>query len=128
MSAWIVSKHHIDVLVDGAVRLGVIYPEDRLIVGRMLTNANKKSIRARYGADDEGAARVKTYRYSPSGHPISDVSLYKQVGCYEYQTCEYDGFENGPAYRLTTTMRRALEAMGINAQSPGYNDAPWGVG
>ena len=125
MSAWIVSKHHIDVLVDGAVRLGVIYPEDRLIVGRMLTNANKKSIRTRYGYDDEGAARVKTYRYSPSGHPISDVALYKQVGCYDYQTCEFDGYEKSEAYKFVHKMQDALAPIGY--LSPGYDEAPWGV-
>jgi hypothetical protein len=127
MSAWIVSKNHIDHLVAGAVRLGIVHPQDVTVVGRMLTNANKKSIRARYGYDDEGAARVKTYWYQRPYALLSDVSLLKQAACYDYQSCEYDGYENGPAHKFIVKLERTLEALGVTRQSEGYEHAPWGV-
>jgi len=128
MSAWIVSKNHIDMLVRGAIRLGVITSDQGTAVGRMLTNANKKSIRARYGADDEGAARVKTYWYNPGGSRVlSNVSLLKQASCYDYQSCEYVGYENGPAHQFIVKLERALEALGVTRESEGFDSAPWGV-
>lgn len=127
MSAWIVSKNHIDHLVAGAIRLGVITEHNATTVGRMLTNANKKSIRARYGYDDEGAARVKTYWYQRPYVLLSDVSLYKQLACYDYQSCEYDGYENGPAHKFVRKVESVLESMGVTNQSEGYDHAPWGV-
>jgi len=127
MSAWILSKNHIGALVGGAIRLGVITSDQGTAVGRMLTNANKKSIRARYGADNEGAARVKTYWYTGCTMLLSDVSLLKQAACYDYQSCEYDGYENGPAHKFIVKLERALEALGVTRQSEGYNSAPWGV-
>ena len=127
MSAWIVSRHHIDQLVAGAIRLGIIEQSDSLKVGRMLTNANKKSIRARYGWDDEGAARVKTYWYTRPYVLLSDVSLYKQVGCYDYQTCEFDGYEKSRAHAFVRKVERALAERGVTNKSEGYEAAPWGV-
>ena len=127
MSAWIVSKHHIDQLVAGALRLGVIGPQDATVVGRMLTNANKKSIRARYGWYDEEAARVKTYWYTIPRAPISDVSLLKQTRCYDYQTCEFDGYEKSRAHAFVRKVERALAERGVTNKSEGYEAAPWGV-
>jgi hypothetical protein len=80
MSAWIVTPSHVRQLVAGAIRFGVIEAEQAEATGKMLTRANVKSIRARYGEYDEGAARVKPFVwYGPVVTPISDVSLLKQV-------------------------------------------------
>ena len=125
MSAWIVSKHHIDQLVYGAIRLGVIKRGDALNTGRMLTRANVASIRARYGYDDRGAAAVKPYWYHEPSAPLSDVSLFKQTGCYDYQTCEYDGYPDSPAGQFVTLLTDALAP--LSSDSPGYAEAPWGV-
>jgi len=123
-----VSNHLIDQLVYGAIRLGLLDAKNATRVGRMLTNANKRSIRARYGPDDLEAKRVRTYSYFPPLEPISDVSLYKQVAHYDYQTCEFDGYETSGAGRFVARMWRTLEARGVNRTSPGYSDAPWGLG
>jgi len=127
MSAWIVSTNHIRQMVDGAIRLGLVEPKDATTVGRMLTNANKRSIRARYGEWDEGAAAVQPYWHTPTREPISDLSLLMQLNCYDYQTCEFDGYERSTAYKLVERMRKALAKQGITRNTPGYNDQPWGV-
>ncbi len=128
MSAWIVSATHITHVVDGAVRLGVIERKDAQKTGRMLSNANKRSIQARYGEWDEGARRVKTYNWwgSPK-EPVSEVVLLKLVSCYSYQTCEVWGFEKTTAGRFVARMERRLAAMGVTRSSQGYDEAPWGI-
>jgi hypothetical protein len=130
MSAWIVSKRHIDQLVYGAIRLGVIHPESATDMGAMLTRANIKSIRARYGQYDEGAAAKAAqgpYRYREPRDPIDDVSLLKQVNCYDYQTCEFDAYMRSRARSFVVGLETALKELGVTRDSPGYNEAPWGL-
>jgi hypothetical protein len=127
MSAWIVSPNHISHLVAGAIRLGVIEQADATKVGRMLTNANKRSIRARYGEHDEWAARVKTYNYWTPREQISDASLCKQVHCYDYQTCEFASYEQSDAYRFVTKMLLTPELSKVDRNSDEYDRAPWGI-
>lgn len=127
MSAWIVSKHHVDVIVDGAIRLGIIEQAESVKVGRMLTNANKRSIQARYGEDAADAANVQTYWYTTPRETVSDVVLLVQVKCYNYQTCEIWEYEKTTAYRFVQKMERALAMLGVTRESDGYSDAPWGV-
>lgn len=128
MSAWILSPHHINEMVAGAIRLEIIDRADAQKVGRMLTNANKRSIRARYGSWDERATKVETFwfRGIPS-NPISDASLIKQVACYGYQTCEFDGYETSTAGRFVRRMEKALAKRGVTRDSEGYAEAPWGI-
>lgn len=131
MSAWLLSDAHMNALVEGAIRLGVIAPEDAQKTGAMLRRANTKSIRARYGDsrwDTPETYGRPAYRYRAPREPLSDVALFKNVGCYDYQTCEYDGYEKSPAARFVRLMRNALAVRGISYESPGYDEAPWGIG
>lgn len=131
MSAWLLPDAHMNALVDGAIRLGIIAPEDAQKTGAMLRRANTKSIRARYGYaryDTPETYDRPAYRYRAPREPLSDVSLFKNVGCYDYQTCEYDSYEKSPAARFVRRMKAALEARGISHESPGYAEAPWGIG
>lgn len=127
MSAWIVSPAHIAQLVEGGIRLGVIERRDALKTGRMLTNANKRSIRARYGKEDRDAEGVKAYWHERPLLLISDASLLKQLNCYDYQTCEFDGYERSSAKKFVTRLELMLAANGITRHSAGYDDAPWGI-
>jgi hypothetical protein len=129
MSAWIVTPNHITQMVAGAIRLGVIDKYDAQATGRMLTRANVKSIRARYGQDDPGAKAVKTWNWygMPARPLLSDASLCKQVRCYDYQTCEYGEYETSPARRFVKKMELALSQAGVDMDSQEYRDAPWGV-
>src|SRR6516162_2833567 len=103
MSAWIVSRQHIDVMVDAAIRNGLIEPSQADEVGRMLWKENLVSVAYRYPRDKGGKrpgptdfrdADVETYTFTPLPKEIVDVwnlnpdaALAKTVGCYEYQSC-----------------------------------------
>ena len=129
MSAWIVSHNLIDQLVAAAIELEVIHPSNAQDTGAMLKRANLKSIRARYGREDEGAAEAsrKRYWYRRPGTPLTLVAILKQVSCYDYQTCEFDEYPRSRAAGFVRNMERALEKRGITRDSPGYAQAPWGV-
>lgn len=128
MSAWIVTPNHITQVVAGAIRLGLLSESDAQAVGVMLTRANVLSVKVRYGDRIED---VEPYRWPGLPGPFDvfadDVSLYKQVRCYAYQTCEYEGYEESPAGRFASALMLALEERGASASDPRYDAAPWGV-
>lgn len=122
MSAWIVSKEHIDALVTGLVRSGIAAPTglspDQL--GQALWAENHASVNARYGEEDSAPAYV---------HAVLDLPpavLLKQVHCYDYQSCEHGGWETSPANAWITTLDGLLSRV-TSDTSPAYRDAPWGI-
>jgi len=130
MSAWLLGDTHINALVEGAIRLGVTERSDAQKTGAMLRRANTTSIRARYGRsrfDTPETYGRPAYRYWTPRQPLSDVSLLKNVGCYDYQTCEYVAYERSTAARFVKRMEGALALRGVTRESPGYSEAPWGI-
>jgi len=153
MSAWIVSKHHIDVLVAGVLENGgfrhrgqhvkVLAPDevyegskaqwvmDANELGEMLWRENHKSINYRYGQRE----RTPDYLYrTPKAYQVQDLSwspvrtivdpaiLAKQVSCYDYQSCEHEGYYKSRAYSVMLSL-----AEHMLGKVEGYEDAPWGV-
>lgn len=136
MSAWIVSKTHIDALVTGIVRSEVVSPEeygDETALGRELWRECLASVADRYPNDGDGDrpgwlmrdAEVDEYEFDRV--TVEPVSLLKQVQCYQYQSCEHPGWKASNAYRWTTALRDQLERAGYSYTSPGYDEAPWGL-
>ena len=150
MSAWIVSKAHIDALVSAAMtsgnpmswyydnpsRRGEITYTDTVKaseVGMMLWGENLASINARYPdtiddptacpgpCDFDGSASVPAYQFTRT-QQMTPVQIIKAIHCYEYQSCEHEGWKTSEAHAfceaLTDKMTNAL---------PGYDDAPWGL-
>jgi hypothetical protein len=145
VSAWIVSKTHIDVLVRGLIEAGgyfhrgiwVPVGEDNASeVGQMLWRENHKSINYRYGERKSTPA----YRYvtpdkfittsrvwgnvkylEPQSH-VDRGLLAKQLHCYNYQTCEHETYYKSRAFSVVLQL-------GYEASSyvQGYEDAAWGV-
>lgn len=103
MSAWIVSKKHIDVLVAALVEEQVIKLADADETGRILWRENHKSVNARY------AEKTRAPAYTFEHESTSNVVVLKSIHCYEYQTCEH-------AYALAQQACRKA-----------YDDAPWGI-
>lgn len=138
MSAWIVSKEHIDVLVRALGErelVGGLSPDE---IGRDLWLENVRSIHARYPdtaeKDDDYPGPVgfrrawaEDYRYTPPTVELTLDGLLKQVRCFDYQTCEHSGWGASPAYTWTTALEEALERAGASAHSEAYDKAPWGV-
>lgn len=53
---------------------------------------------------------------------LDPVQVFKSINCYEYQSCEHDGWRASEAHAFC----RALESAAIHAL-PGYDDAEWGA-
>src|ERR1051326_2304968 len=130
MSAWIVSKEHIDTLVAGLwMPEHEGYPTyyhngepmrkhyDPSEVGQMLWDENYRSVNYRY--DENKTAPRYTYT---EPQPVSAVQLIKSIDCYEYQSCETPDWPDSEAY----TFCQALRSHAIG-KLPGYDEAHWGV-
>ena len=124
MSAWLLSTNHINFLVEGAVRVGIIWGAEATRTGRMLVRANIKSLNARYG-DTRKSLGVGTYCYSQPRNSLTDAELLKAAHCYSYQTCEFDGYERSAAGRFIQKMYDALDH--VDQQGAEYKAAPWGI-
>lgn len=134
MSAWIVSKTHIDALVQAGIEREMVRPEEADEFGKMLWGENLASIHYRYPDTVENggypgpagfvASDVDAYTYEPlDGEPgitlKAEGVVNTAVACYDYQTCEHPEYEGSKAERF------ALLLMGVtkNAES----DGPWGI-
>jgi len=144
MSAWLVSKTHIDALVTYAIDHCVSPKPNPDEVGKLLWYENRKSLRYRYAdADDcwEDLKTLNTYRYEPAY--VSEVAIVKAVHCYAYQSCEHPGWEKSAAKRLSDVLeQRALKSLGVTYDqlagrdhtgprrtklSLAYNASAWGL-
>lgn len=164
MSAWIVSKRHIDVLVAGVLEAGGFRHRGKFItvieddgvydgeaecmtaneVGRLLWSENHKSINARYNertrtpnylyamptqyADmvEEGGSILSEDGYwvhnTRKNLRVSPGVLAKQLACYDYQSCEHEGYYKSRAFSVVLSLSRALLG-----KVEGYDAAEWGV-
>lgn len=122
MSAWIVSKKHIDVLVAALVEEQVIKLADADETGRILWRENHKSVNARY------AEKTRAPAYTFEHESTSNVVVLKSIHCYEYQTCEHDGWKRSRARQLCLELTsRIAYALAQQACRKAYDDAPWGI-
>ena len=148
MSAFLVSKAHIDALVSltlqakqhgapfsfwwspglGDNEVGTVYDVDYEnvdAIGKMLWLENVASLDARYGGravDDAERAEVAGYAYTTPPKKLSLVEGLKAIDCYEYQACEHDGWEKSKAKAFCAALRKALIY-----KLPGYDAAAWGI-
>lgn len=144
MSAWLVSKEHLYLLVykamhhRGAGSVGIRwyyekaprklgpfdYDEaDRLVA--LLDEENRKSLRYRY--ED---AESMFPEAPPPGYPrtlafateYTPAETLKAISCYEYQTCEHSEWEASEAHAFCQALRDY-----VITEVAGYDDAPWGI-
>lgn len=156
MSAWIVTKAHIDLLVEALFKYEVVLQADLAHVspteiGKLLWRENHRSINYRY------EERKRTPRYSHSSATICYTWEYrwpaqplqvtlgtvrevvrqpyvvlKQAGCYRYQSCERPDWERSTARGLITRLGESVcKSLGMDedaaTDSPAYHAAPWGI-
>ena len=117
MSAWIVSKKHIDLLVEAA-KLAQMNGVEADQLGQTLWEENHKSVNCRYSE----TRPTPTYKFKPTGIPFDPVVVIKQVNCLEYQSCEHDGWKDSKARQFCEELRNEMISM-----LPGYDKAPWGI-
>jgi hypothetical protein len=145
MSAWIVSKTHIDALVRAGIRAHIIDPTDSMGTdgfgytgkkgptdwGRLLWLENLRSVQHRYPRENStelpGPCPTPfpdAYDFAGNYHmPILPaVNVLKAIACYEYQSCEHPGWEDSEAHRFCQALKNAAITW-----LPGYDSAPWGI-
>lgn len=98
MSAWIVSKAHIDTLVQALIAEGIIAMGEATETGRMLWHENHLSIQARYGDEPN----TPEYVFEGIEAPLEEFVVLNAIGCYDYQTCEHGGWPDSRAYELAS--------------------------
>ena len=137
MSAFVLGKVHIDALLTAALGSGArddqlywytkegggrrVDHETVDRVGAMLVRTNVESVRARYpdvgddladcpGPNDNAFAveAVKgEYRFERT-REFSTGELLAAISCYEYQSCEHDGWEGSDAEAFCDYLRKHL--------------------
>ena len=85
-------------------------------VGAMLLAENRASVNDRYDEDEI----EQPYEFDRFGHSMRPVEVLKAIGCYEYQSCEHEGWKASEAHAFC----RALQSKMIG-QLDGYSEAPW---
>lgn len=149
MSAFIVSKNHILFLITAALSRNIctygftwhhnkqhheLPPGDfkrAADVGNLLWQENIRSVSHRYPG--ESSATLPGTRGN-DGFVITEadiaavfdradpVQVIKSCDCYEYQSCEHDGWPDSEACAIITKLRReACNSL------PGYHAAEWGA-
>lgn len=124
MSAFLVSSDHIRLLSVWAhgKRNGIDLDAINA-TAKTLWDANVKSLQARYEKNDDfGQAPAVCLNDASKFSRAELASVLKQCDCYDYQSCEFDGYENSEAAKIVERVRHKAIC-----QLPGYDDAPWGI-
>jgi hypothetical protein len=125
MSAWTVSKPHIDVLVQALINEGVIENTAKRAdyVGRQLWAENYYSVNCRYGERNGHPP----YHFAWIGE-LDDAVVLRSISCYHYQCMEHDNFERVPGMRkLLELKRRMIARLDIVPVVDDYGDKTDGV-
>lgn len=113
MSAWIVSKKHIDALVEHARQVSTQNPNE---IGQMLWEQNHRSVNHRYGEK----TTTPTYVFEPCDAALTVIDKLKLIDCYEHQSCEIKFKPEVSDY--CNRLRRHLIT-----QLDGYKESAWGI-
>ncbi len=120
MSAWLLSKSEIDILVHWMFKTGTVQKRTNPdALGKTLWAANYRSIRARYGDYDYEGKYVKCpiYHYSTPTEEYYKTDMdqaLKMVHYYDYQTCEFSGYDESRAKMLIDKLGKELTWQGAD--------------
>jgi len=137
MSAWVVSYHHINLLVSAAIDHGITFRFDRTgpletatednaqALALMLWTENVRSVVYRYnlsGTPEQGeyVRALSTYRFKRHAG-IRAAAAASALTCYDYQSCECPDYEATPAALFVRQLRDA-----VGDRPRGYDAEPWG--
>lgn len=82
----------------------------------MLWDENYRSVNHRYGESEI----TPEYRWQPVRR--DPVSVLKAIACYEYQSCEHEGWRSSEARQFCDELRhRMIQFL------PGYDEAEWSI-
>jgi hypothetical protein len=125
MSAFIVSKKHIDTLISSMGADKAIYWNDERIsfhadknrIGQELVNQNYRSVNERYQENDA----PPVYKFQMQ-YPLPGIAIVKACDCYDYQASETEDYKETLACRIIDAIRYAAIR-----RIPGYDDAAWEI-
>lgn len=147
MSAFYVGEQHVTAILSAShrVRHGVWVPasvagpdwphgrnlgrgqhaEQMTALGLELLRENRNSLAARYPSDFETMldGNLNTYRFRMDLHALNRLhpaEIAKLVDCYEYQSCEHEGWAGSDAKRWCDWLRGELWSL-----FPEYDDGAW---
>lgn len=133
MSAFIVSKEHIDAIITYAIdnkisvysiskktRLYLTQIENANFVGQTLYTENFRSVNHRYRENEQ----VETYLFTryKGTLTLTFPIFVKLLHCLEYQSCEHEEWETSEAKHFISE----FISSGCR-ELPGYEEAPWGL-
>lgn len=124
MSAWLLDPEHWDVVAHLIVR----HVDPTLEVRKVfetLAEENCRSYEARYShipdaVREVASARGTLHQYALQAGALPEVpggAIYKAAGCYGYQSCEHDGWEDSIARAWTHALEKAYERDGYRDSS-----------
>lgn len=129
MSAFIISKKHIDAMVTAHLHSQHFdtqrTKQENNQIGQMLWDENHRSVNYRYNEE----TLSPDYHFEPCSSylkqdgtqiKLDNVAICKLIDCYEYQSCEHGDWATSGACLFCANLRKRLVAK-IN----GYDDAPW---
>ena len=140
MSAFFVGTDHINAMLTFVERMDTCTPmpdgtrvnrptnSDLTKIGQALIHENIASLAFRYPNDYEelvDVSEAKRWNYQPDLNwwikPNTALRVIKLCHCYDYQSCEHDGWEQSFAYKFSHWL-----ADRATSRLPGYDDADWG--
>lgn len=132
MSAWIVSRAHIDTLVTALVTWEFVLPEQADDTGRMLWAECLASVAGHYPNDGDGDrpgpidfkdADVTTYTFTGVEGRIDPLVVQIANQSYQYQSCEHAGWSASDARALSERLgQRCWDELAQFAERFGYLD------
>lgn len=141
MSAWIVSRAHIDVMVQALCESEMV-AEHPDLVGRMLWSENVFSLAYCYPGDGDGDRPgpidfrdddALTYTYRRPSVRLTRHDVLIALQCWDYQSCEHPGYGESEPCRWVDRLIKSLQAAGADrepltkADVNGYTrDIAWG--
>lgn len=111
MSAWLVTKAHIDGIVQSLVTEGIVPMDQATATGIMLWTENWKSLKARYGETVPEEAVLdngKPYVWTGIEAPLDPQRVVRAIACYDYQSCEHNAWPESESYRLVNQLYKIL--------------------
>ena len=109
MSAFLLCKAHIDTIVNGAIQLKVIRPDQAEWLGQLLWDENYRSVNHRYSEDND----PPEYKHEVYDAPFHPVAIVIALDCYDYQSCECPDWEKTEARQWSQRIREAAEKAAI---------------
>lgn len=124
MSAWIVSRAHIDALVQVLCESETVV-QDPNEVGRVLWAENLKSVAYLYSGDGDGDrpgptdfrdADVTTYVYRRPSAKLTRHDQLVALDCWDYQSGDHPSFQDSDASRWVAALVERLKASGAEQE------------